>query len=275
MNAATPPDNNAVSVPHTPTLTGDTPAERYAAYLDYSFAPETHHTRYGFAVALLAVGAIVGAAGAYFAQTWHPSAWAGVAAGLLIAGRALFLMHQMVRAAQAYASRKKVARKGELVTGYVVQCASALLKPGVEPALACRVLFSFQPEVGGDTRYMRYLAGVVTDLKNKLGRGDMDRQYVAALASETTARANRRYLLPLSLTDGSAVYLADLFVSRAHLPGGYLHTDALPCLAETGTTGGIELLPEWLLDPKPAQVAVPPRDAYPPEMMDDAPLGLG
>ncbi|MBC8141305.1 MAG: hypothetical protein H7Y38_07665 [Armatimonadetes bacterium] len=272
---ATPPDNNLLPVPPTP-LAGDTPAERYAAYLDYAFSPETHHTRYGFAVALLLVGVGIGTGAAWLAQAWHPSAWAGVVIGSLLSGRALVLMHQMVRRAQLYAQRKQIARKGELVTGYVVQCASALLKPGAEPTLSCRVLFSFQSEVGGDTRYMRHLANTVAELKNKLPRGDMDRQYVAALASETATNINRRYLLPLSLTDGSAVYLADLSVSRAHLPGGYLHTDALACLAESGATGGIEMLPEWLLDRVPLPTA-PLAESLPPPQgaMDDAPLGLG
>ena len=54
MNA-TPPDNNIIPVPPT-ALVGDTPAERYAAYLDYAFSPETHRQRYALAVALLVVG---------------------------------------------------------------------------------------------------------------------------------------------------------------------------------------------------------------------------
>lgn len=271
---AMPPDNNLLPVPPA-SLAGGTPAERFAAYLDYAFSPETHHTRYGFAVALLLIGAGIGMGAAWLAQVWHVAAWVGVCAGLLLSGRALFLMHRMVRRAQLYAQRKQIARKGELVTGYVVQCASALLKPGAEPTHSCRVLFSFQSEVGGDSRYMRHLANTVAELKDKLPRGDMDRQYVAALASETNTTAPRRYLLPLSLTDGSAVYLADLSVSRAHLPGGYLHTDALACLAEPGANGGIEMLPEWLLDRVPPRAA-PLAESLPPQgAMDDAPLGLG
>ena len=274
MNA-TPPNNNIMPVPPT-TMVGDTPAERYAAYLDYAFSPETHRRRYALTVSLLIIGIGAIAGCAWYAQTWHPTAWAGVAVGLLITGRALMLMHTMVRRAQLYGRRKQIARKGELVIGYVVQCASALQRPGSEAALPCRVLFSFQSEVGADGRYMRYLANRVAEMKDKLPRGDMDKQYIAALASETTASANRRYLLPLSFTDGSAVYLADLFVSRAHLPGGYLHDHALPCLAEAGPTGGIEMMPEWLLEPKTART-VPEPEVFPlppPATTDDAPLGL-
>ncbi|MBC8135129.1 MAG: hypothetical protein H8F28_04475 [Fibrella sp.] len=274
MNA-TPPDNNIMPVPPT-ALAGDTPAERYAAYLDYAFSPETHRKQYALTVALLILGIGVSGGSAWYVQTWHPTAWAGVAAGLLLIGRALLLMHTMVRRAQLYGRRKQIARKGELVKGYVVHCASALLRPGPEAALPCRVLFSFQSEVGADIRYMRYLSTRVAEMKDKLPRGDMDKQYIAALASETTASANRRYLLPLSFTDGSAVYLADLFVSRAHLPGGYLHSDALPCLAEPGPTGGIEMMPEWLLDPKTTE-AFPDPEVFPlppPALTDDAPMGL-
>lgn len=272
MNA-TPPDNNIRPVPPT-ALAGDTPAERYGAYLDYVFSPESHRKRYAIAVALLIIGIGVGSGSGWLGEAWHPAAWVGLVAGLLIAGRALTLMHGMVRRAQLYGRRKQVARKGELVTGYVLQCSSALLKPGTEAALPCRVLISFQPEVGNDTRYMRYLARRVAELKDKLPRGDMDTQYIAALASEKTASASRRYLLPLSFTDGSAVYLADLFVSRAHLPGGYLHSDTLSCLAEPGPAGGIEMLPEWLLEPKTPDVPLPAAEALPPTT-DDAPLGLG
>ncbi len=272
MNA-TPPDNNTLPVPPT-AIAGDTPAERYATYLDYAFSPESHRGRYAVAVALLVLGLGVGVGSGWLALHWHPTAWAGMVAGALIAGRALTLMHGMVRRAQLYGRRKQITRKGELVKGYVVQCSPALLRPGAEAALPCRVLFSFQPEVGGDGQYLRYLATRVAELKNKLPRGDMDKQYIAVLASETTASANRRYLLPLSFTDGSAVYLADLFVSRAHLPGGYLHTDALPCLAEAGATGGIEMIPEWLLDHKAVPVAYA-SETLPPPSTEDAPLGLG
>lgn len=274
MNAETP-NNNTLPVPPSSSKGGvnDTPAERYAAFLDYAFSPETHRKRYALAVALLVLGVAVTVGSVYLVDRGYLTAWAGAVAGILIAGRAMTLMHAMVRRAQLYGRRKQVARKGELVTAYVVHCPTDLLRPGKEHSLPCRVVFSFQSEVGEDTRYMRYIATHVAELKDKLPRGDMDKQYIAALASEAQTRRNRRYLLPLSFTDGSAIYLADLLVSRAHLPGGYLHTDALPCLAEPGPTGGLEMMPEWLLDPKKNSVSSH-TDPLPP-ITDDAPLGLG
>src|SRR5688500_4099187 len=103
MNA-TPPDNNIMPVPPT-ALAGDTPAERYAAYLDYAFSPESHRRRYALAVALLILGIGVSGGAVWYAQEWHPPAWAGGAAGLLIIGRALVLMHSMIRRAQLYGRR--------------------------------------------------------------------------------------------------------------------------------------------------------------------------
>ncbi|RYG88620.1 MAG: hypothetical protein EON58_19850 [Alphaproteobacteria bacterium] len=273
MNAESP-NNNTLPVPPSSSKGGanDTPAERYAAFLDYAFSPETHRRRYALTVSMLVLGIALGSGSFYLANSWHPTAWAGTVAGILIAARAMTLMHGMVRRAQLYGRRKQVARKGELVTAYVVHCPTDLLRPGQEHALPCRVVFSFQPEVCDDMRYMRYIATHVAELKDKLPRGDMDKQYIAALASEPQTKKSRRYLLPLSFTDGSAIYLADLLVSRAHLPGGYLHTDALPCLAEPGATGGIEMMPEWLLDPKkPIPITTDPL----PPITDDAPLGLG
>ena len=278
MNAP-PFDNNIAPLSPAPKgYAGDTPAERYAAYLDYAFSPHSHRRQYALTVSLLVAG-IVLSVGAYLAASrFGIAAYFGVAAGAFLAGWSLARMHRMVRRAQAYARRKRLAQRGELVIGYLTQCSDALLHPGTESALPCRILFSFQPEVGADRAYMRYLAGQVASLKNKIPRGDMDKQYVAALASEPRALANRRYLLPLSFTDGSTVYLADLFVSRSYLPGGYLYTDTLACLAEPGANGGVELLPEWLLDPASVHPVLPAaRTApLPPDPnQDDAPLGLG
>lgn len=244
------PDNNIAPVPPSaPRPIADTPTERYLAYLDYAFLPEAHRRRYAIATSLLAASIALSLGAGYLGATTSVWAWLGVPIGLLLVARSLMMMHKMVRRAQQYQRRKDVARKGELVTAYLVQTNTALLRPGSETALPCRVLFSFQPEVGEDAEYMRYLTERVASLRDKLPRGDMDQQYVAALASELRATPNRRYLLPLSFTDGSTVYLADLFVSRTHLPGGYLQSATIPCLAEQGATGGIELLPEWLLEP--------------------------
>jgi len=266
------PDNNIAPVPPSPPRpVGDTPAERYLAYLDYAFSPETHRRRYALASSLLAASVTLSLGVAYVATMLYPMAWGALPVTLFLLGYSLVSMHHMMRRAQQYQRRKQVARKGELVTAYLVTASPMLLRPGKEAALPCRVLFSFQSEVGGNGQYMRYLAGRIAALRDKLPRGDMDTQYLAALASETQAKPNRRYILPLSFTDGSTVYLADLFVSRVHLPGGYLHNDAIPCLAESGPTGGIELLPEWLIDPAGAPTKVTASGSKKAPLIEDEP----
>jgi hypothetical protein len=151
---------------------------------------------------------------------------------------------------------RSVIRKGVPVTGYIVWAHEGLYKEGVD-ALPCRVLFSTDNMLESDVDYMRHLARNVFALSDK-GHDDNEMRQVARLSTDTHYVRYRRQRLPLTLTDGSPVYCADLWVPRAYLPEGYLMTDMLPCLAEPGPVGGMELVPYWLLS-APTAIAPPRR----------------
>lgn len=127
---------------------------------------------------------------------------------------------------------REIIVQGQRVNGYLVRASDALYRPGstVQP---CQVLISFQPEVAGDREYMQHLA----------------QRWAEQTSSRERRLRSRRRKLPLSLTDGSPVYCCDLFVHPSLLASGYLTSSILPCLAEFGDEGGIELVPYWLLFP--------------------------
>lgn len=142
---------------------------------------------------------------------------------------------QFVQVAQARRLAEQVrwiGEAGERVTGYIVRAHEGLYRPGSR-VLSCQVLLSFQPEVARDRDYMHHLA-------QRWAEQTSDR--------ERPVRYRRRRL-PLSITDGSTIYCCDLFISPALLTSGYLTGSMLPCLAEPGESGGIELVPYWLLFP--------------------------
>ena len=142
---------------------------------------------------------------------------------------------QYIQAAQSRQRALRVralAEQGHRVTGFVVRAHEGLYRPGSK-GLPCQVLVRFQPEVSGDRDYMHHLA----------------QRWAERSSPRERFLPYRRQRLPLSLTDGSTVYCCDLFVPPALLASGYLTTTTLPCLAEEGERGGIELIPYWLLFP--------------------------
>ena len=138
-----------------------------------------------------------------------------------------------VKQDKALAQRvREIAERGQRVNGYLVRAHDSLYRPGsrVQP---CQVLISFQPEVSSDKDYMVHLAQRWAEQTR-----DRDRKV-----------RYRRHKLPLTLTDGSEIYCCDLFIHPGMLSSGYLTGTMLPCIAEYGDQGGIELVPYWLLFP--------------------------
>ena len=127
---------------------------------------------------------------------------------------------------------REIAAQGQRVNGYLIRASDALYRPGSKKH-HCQVLISFQPEVSGDREYMQYLS-------QRWAEQTMRREHPIRY---------RRQKLPLALTDGSPVYCCDLFVHPGLLSSGYLTSAILPCVAEFGDRGGIELVPYWLLFP--------------------------
>jgi len=228
------------------TASRRTLSDRFLAYLDTVFSPSIYRRRLCGLYALVGLCVSLAAIGVFCGLYQHWSGWFLVALAALLAARVTLALRRLGAQAREHGRLRAVVRRGVPVTAYLVQANHALFGPGTE-TLPCLVLFSFQPEVGGDAGYMRYLARRVFSLKNTMPE-DPDARYVAELVTDERAVPYRRRPLPISVTDGSTVYAADLWVKRAYLRSGYLTTSTLPCVAEPGPSGGLELVPSWLFE---------------------------
>jgi|GEM_PF-2288221 hypothetical protein len=237
--------NNPVDQPRS----GETLNQRFLVYLDHAFPLSACRRRERFAFVWLVFAAALVVAGGVLGAGFWP-AWLLLPLGLALGMYGAHAIRRARRQRRRCERQREVVRHGEPVTAYVVRASRQLLQPGTEP-LPATVLFTFQPEIAADSAYLRYLARRVAQMHGTCP-ADADGRYVAALTGEEEIVEYRRRLLPLSFTDGSTVYCGDLWVKRSYLATGYLTNDTLPCLAERGDAGGIELVPAWLLDEKPA-----------------------
>ncbi len=248
---AADPDNFRPSLPDNASAgSGDLNRlrARFLAYLEQTFPRREYKRGVWLAIALVGMGA------GYIAGTAVTIALApdhAVQAALLLPLIALLVARagitlQRLRKTRRYYNRLRgVVEGGTPVNAYVVQANEALFRPG-ETSLPCLVLFSFQPEVSRDAAYMRSLARRVFSLKNTQAQTD-DARAVTHLTTDERAVPYRRRALPFSFTDGSTIYCADLWVKPSYLPQPFLTGSLLPCLAEPGAEGGLELIPAWLL----------------------------
>lgn len=228
---------------------------RFVDYLDAVFPPSEQRRRQAVSTLSLALAVVVFVA-SLVSGFFVTMAWALTPLSLLVGIRSVQALRRIRKTQRYFARLRGVARSGELVTAYIVQASDALYQTGSD-TLPCLALFTFQAEIGGDAAYMRYLARRIAHLKDTMPP-DADGRYVARLARHEQAPVPyRRRLLPLSFTDGSTIYCADLWVKRAYLDTPYLTTDILPCLAEPGETGGIEMIPTWLLSPAGPETSRP------------------
>jgi hypothetical protein len=128
--------------------------------------------------------------------------------------------------------------------GARVQANSSLYQPGAASAPAM-VAFSFDPAVS--PLKLQEVAQMIHDLKSS------DTQNPVLLAAAAGPRASdqfwfyhRRFRIPPEITEGRAVYAADIWVHRPCLPERYFSPRTprlIPVLAQPGETGGVELIP--------------------------------
>ncbi|MDX1934266.1 MAG: hypothetical protein SFU56_16820 [Capsulimonadales bacterium] len=220
--------------------------ERFIAFLDREYAPRDPRRWYLMAALTLGSALLTGLV-IFFLVQGVTAVWPLIPFGLALVVRGIIGLRRVQRTQVRFHHLRRVVQNGVPVTGYVVQAHAALLQPG-DQTLPCMVLFSFQPEVDSDREYMRYLADRIYSMKGKF-TDDTDRGFLAGLTSEDVAVPYRRRRLPNSFTDGSTIYCADLWVKQSYLNDNCLRTNSLPCLAEMGEYGGIELVPGWLISP--------------------------
>jgi hypothetical protein len=232
---------------------------RYFAYLNHQHPHDDPNYRLGLAAliggGLLAVLAII------MLVSDKPSLlYLSVLIGLFIVSKGFQAVYQHRKSRTHLDEIRSVVRRGLPVTGYVLWAHDDLYKEykeGGAMQLPCRVLFTTDPALESDPEYMRHLVHKVFTLSDTLP-DDREMRQIARLTTDFHYVHYRRQRIPLALTDGAPVYGADIWVDRGYLPEGYLLGDTLPCFAEPGPVGGIELVPYWLLT-GPTAIA-PPRN---------------
>ncbi len=218
---------------------------RFMAYVDQVFERQMRQRRH------LMIGVVFVAVTIFFLITlaalqqlrelWAPL----LVAALLIAVWATRGVRGLLRWRQRMQQMRGVIQAGTPVNAFLVQANEALLH-AQRQTLPCLVLISFQPEVSGEIEYMQSLARRVSAMKDSKPT-DADGRLVADLMTGERAVPGRRRQLPLSFTDGSIIYCADLWVRPDYLQGSHIQNGVLPCIAEPGLGGGIELVPWWIL----------------------------
>jgi len=161
-------------------------------------------------------------------------------------GRLTFTQKPADRVLGRQRQRVRVAERngGEPVYAVLVQANMSLFHPG-EDDQPSTVVYSPDPEVTVDR--LRQIADLIAALKG-LDQSDPDLAMLSEYVTNETACPYRRRRVAGHLADGRKVYIADLHVYRAFLPGGVLHgRDTLLCVAEPGSRGGaLELMEENL-----------------------------
>jgi hypothetical protein len=227
---------------------------RYFAYLNHQHPHDDPDYKLGLAAliggAMLAVLALIVLVSdnPYFL-------YLSLFVGVFILVRGFQTVYQHKRERSHLDEVRAVVRRGLPVTGYILWAHDHLYKEDTN-SLPCRVLFTTDPALESDPEYMRHLVRKLFTLSDTLPE-DAEMRNVARFTTDTAYIHYRRQRVPLSMTDGAPVYCADLWVDRGYLPEGYLLGDTLPCFAEPGPIGGLELVPYWLLT-GPTAIA-PPR----------------
>lgn len=143
--------------------------------------------------------------------------------------------------------KRMMQRDCRRVDAELVQANSELWQPR-EHGNACLVLITFARSAPRDL--LVKLVNLMNDLKGTEPR-DPDLRVLADIVTDETYYYHERYRLPESVTDGFEVFAAGLWLHRPYLRTGRLPLFAgrgdpkrsLPCLAEPGERGGIELIP--------------------------------
>lgn len=225
---------------------------RFLAYLQQVYAPRDPRRLSVMTASIIAAALLLALAALALIKEVH-AVWPLLPLGVALVVRGALALHRRLGTRHRLIRVRDVIESGVPVTGYLVQANSALFCPGTDN-LSCLALFSLQPEVGEDAHYMRHLAARVYSYKNTeplTGEG----RYLASLTSDAEPVLYRRRMLPFSLTDGSTVFCADVWVNRAYIKNGYLSDDTLPLLA--APTEGVELIPWWLADSEAKPLAAP------------------
>ncbi len=211
----------------------ETPNARYRAYLEAQYAISALRGRY-------APYLIVAIASAVLIPSALHRAW--VAAAVIYFGVFLVATRGIAMMRHEYRKLSRIAEEWQAVSAVLTQASPGLFRSGFLD-LPCTVVFSFEDV---DYETLNEISERVTALKDASPEAP-ERAEIAAMLASPAVRS-RRKLLPAALTGGRTVYLADLFVNRRYLEKGYLTHRTIPCFAERGNIGGLEMMPYQIVE---------------------------
>ena len=147
-------------------------------------------------------------------------------------------------------------RAAEPVIAYPLMVNQVLRRPGSEPS-AGLVLISFDESASQSSELMVNLALRVTSASSR--STDATEREVAALMEDETHVPSRRRRLPNALTGDRAVFACDLWIPPLLLRNHQVDCPLIPCMAEPGERGRINVLPWWIALDRPEPTL--PEDA--------------
>src|SRR5262249_6649630 len=144
-------------------------------------------------------------------------------------------------------AHRLAANGGVQRTAVRVQANRLLYGPGRYASLPALVLISFEEETPRSLAHLEELADRLYELKERTPRDAAERAARdAILAHQEQPAPRRRARLPPGFTGRRVVYAADFWIRRRYLRKGYLTDERrIPCVAEPGDEGAIEMLPYW------------------------------
>lgn len=143
---------------------------------------------------------------------------------------------------RAFARLKMLRRRKAVeVTAAIVRAETSLYEPGNRDGTAL-TLVSFDARAG-HSEFLDRAAQYLNALAHGRFRDD-ERTKAATIAGDERFVRHRRRALPQDAVDGCWVFACDVIVHRPFLLDGAIREPFLPCLAEPGRQGRIEMLPQ-------------------------------
>ncbi len=148
------------------------------------------------------------------------------------------------------AMNQAAARSVPLIT-YPLMVNSQLLRtPGtIAPGL---VVGSFDPEANTSVSFMTDVVHRVYEIELAGAKTPQEAEVERMMANVAYWQSRRRRLPP-ELTEGREVYAFDLMIVGDFLPSGLVTIPMIPCLAEPGPAGQIQMIPWWVVPMDPAK----------------------
>jgi len=125
------------------------------------------------------------------------------------------------------------------VMAYPIMVNSTLRRSGTKPS-AGLVIFSF------DELSQSEMLDLISRIEHADAPSEPDRKFLSQLLNDESYKPNRRRRLPASITGGKIVYACDLWIPPLLLKNNCLEIPYLPCMAEPGDKGRINVLPWWI-----------------------------